>query len=228
MASGNSVPLRQRKHAKTRISLANAGLRLLSNKGWSDISVKELSADAHISEMTFFNYFPKKKELFLYIMRLWSLEIRHRIMSGGKRRGLETIHLIFDMVGDKIHEYPSALDEFRLMAAQDNISIRMCADQCDLTPLEKTLAYPKLDRIADLPATLSFSDIIWENLQQAVKQGELPEKTDLKLAAYSVGVIFHGVSTYGANSKKHDIKASYSGQLQLLWEGLRVRPGGRV
>ena len=49
--------LRERKYAKTKISLANAFMERLKTKRFSDIAIKEVCENVEVSEGTFYNYF---------------------------------------------------------------------------------------------------------------------------------------------------------------------------
>lgn len=227
MQSEKSVSLRQRKHAKTRVALAKAALKRLSDSPWSEISVRDLAEDALISEMTFYNYFPKKTDLFLYIMRIWSLEIRHKMALETANEGLDMIGVMFDFIGDKIEQYPHALNELRILVVQDRIAPKFCEDHDDLTAYEKKMIFPNLDGISKIPASLGFGTTIFENLKKAVESGELPKKTDMNFAAFSIGVIFHGVSIQAQDMKASDVKKAYRMQFSLLWNGLEKQYGGK-
>ena len=75
MSENTRPSLRQRKFAKTRLALAEAVTHHLEAAPFETLSVKALTERVQISEATFFNYFPKKEDLSVYLERLWTLEL---------------------------------------------------------------------------------------------------------------------------------------------------------
>lgn len=222
MADDVAVSLRERKHAETKVSLAKAAEKKLLGKKWAEISVKELVEEVSISEVTFYNYFPKKTDLFKYLMRLWSLDIRQKL-TGGEISGLAKVELFFDLIGDKIEEYPNALGELRLILAQDEMGRKMCKDSGDLSELEKHLAYPENEDITSHKASTDLGELIAESLKEAIQEGEIPKNTDLEYALFSIGVIFHGVTACAVNMAPTEIKKAYNRQVRMLCKGLNVK-----
>jgi AcrR family transcriptional regulator len=56
------VGLRERKRRETRAALSLAGLRLCFQRGWENVTVDDIAADANVSPRTFRNYFSTKAE----------------------------------------------------------------------------------------------------------------------------------------------------------------------
>jgi AcrR family transcriptional regulator len=62
----NDTPgLRERKKQATRETLRLAALRLAVEKGWEQVRVEDIAAEAGVSPRTFNNYFASKDEAFL-------------------------------------------------------------------------------------------------------------------------------------------------------------------
>jgi AcrR family transcriptional regulator len=62
----NDAPgLRERKKQATREALRLAALRLAVEKGWDQVRVEDIAAEAGVSTRTFNNYFASKDEAFL-------------------------------------------------------------------------------------------------------------------------------------------------------------------
>jgi AcrR family transcriptional regulator len=58
--------LRERKKAKTRAVIQESAFRLFRKQGYDATTVQQISAEAEVSEGTFFRYFPTKAQVVLW------------------------------------------------------------------------------------------------------------------------------------------------------------------
>ena len=103
-----NIPLRERKYATQKLKILDAFDEKLKAKSLADISVKEIAYELEISEMTFFNYFSSKKEVLIYFIELWSLEMQ--LLIDGKEP-IESIYLIFEKTAKTIEDNPNLFME---------------------------------------------------------------------------------------------------------------------
>jgi len=103
-----NIPLRERKYATQKLKILDAFDEKLKEKSLADISVKEIAMELEISEMTFFNYFGSKKEVLIYFIELWNLEMQ--ILIEGKEP-IESIYLIFEKTAKTIEKNPNLFME---------------------------------------------------------------------------------------------------------------------
>ncbi len=102
------LPLREKKYATLKLKILDTFDKKLKEKSLSDISVKEIAKELDISEKTFFNYFSSKKEVLIYFIELWSLEMQ--ILIEGKEP-IESIYLIFEETAKTIEKNPNLFME---------------------------------------------------------------------------------------------------------------------
>jgi len=69
------VGLRQLKKQQTRQAIYEAARRLFAERGFDRITVAEVAREANVSEVTVFNYFPTKEDLFYGGMHFFEEEL---------------------------------------------------------------------------------------------------------------------------------------------------------
>ena len=67
--------LRERKKLQTRQAIYDAARRLFADRGFQNVTVAEVARAANVSEVTVFNYFPNKEDLFYAGMRFFEEEL---------------------------------------------------------------------------------------------------------------------------------------------------------
>ena len=217
----NDLPLRERKYALTKFAILNAAKEKLHDKPLSEISVSELCSMVPISEVTFYNYFPKKSDLVLYFMQLWSIDLLWNVKKHKIQQGLGVIEEIFEFNARVVEESPNIMAEILIMIAHKRQEIIFE----DLQRAERLLFTAKINCPEEIQER-NLDEIILPNLQIACYQKELPKNLDLKRVYLSLLSILYGVPmsilyTTRANVHKK-IQSLYRTQLQNLWHALRL------
>ncbi len=116
--------LRERKKQQTRELIAEAGRRLFAQRGFDAVTVAEVAQAANVSEVTVFNYFPTKEDLFYGGMRFFEEKLlaavrerapgesvldafRRPVLDGLKRLGGDEAPLVIATAGNLISASPA-------------------------------------------------------------------------------------------------------------------------
>ena len=75
--------LRERKKRQTRQSIFETASRLFAERGFDAVTVAEVARAADVSEVTVFNYFPSKEDLFFGGMEVFE----EQLLEAVRRRG---------------------------------------------------------------------------------------------------------------------------------------------
>ena len=75
------VGLRQRKKQQTRKAIFDAARRLFAERPFEDVTVAEIARAAEVSEVTVFNYFPTKEDLFYGGMQFFEEDLLEAVRS---------------------------------------------------------------------------------------------------------------------------------------------------
>ena len=215
------MPLRQRKLAETRLGLLGAAVKAIDSSPLETVSVRSLCDAVGISESGFFNYFPKKSDLLVYFIQLWSLEMAwHAEKLAREKGGLAAIGEIFRLTARQIGEHPGVMAEIIAYQARSSDApvIR------ELTTAEKVLAFPELDGIENVRGA-GLDALIPPLIEQAVARGELPKTLDRRQSLLAIAAVFFGVPTTLRRLDGPSLEALYLRQLEMVWSGLRALPG---
>ena len=210
--------LRERKFAKTRLALAEAVTNHLEAACFDSLSVKSLCERVQISEATFFNYFPKKEDLIVYLDRLWTLELNwYGRQAAQQGQGLAVIEALFRYTSIQIQKKPGLMAE--IIAHEALSRVRRAGPE--ITAAERMMAFSDLDGIAEL-SDESLEGLLRSSLESAIASGDLPENTAISAAMVGLVSIFYGVPLAIQHSNAAAIGGMYRQQLELLWGGLQA------
>ena len=222
MAAATRYTLRERKFARTRLALAEIVTHHLETGSLDGLSVKALCEKAQISEATFFNYFPRKEDLVIYLDTLWSLElIRYGRQVAGQQPGLAVIEALFRHTAIQIQKKPGLMGEIIAHEAR----AREPAPRPEITAAERVMAFPDPEGIENGSGE-SLDLLLRTALQQAIELQELPANTAIAAAMVGLVSIFYGVPLAIQHSSPGSIGTMYRQQLEVLWAGLRTVAAG--
>lgn len=221
MQTAKPPSLRERKFARTRLALAEAAIRHMEKAPFETLSVKALCDQVQISEATFFNYFPRKEDLVIYLDRLWTLELNwYGQVANREHSGLGVIEALFRYTAVQVQKKPGLMGE--IIAHEAHARERVAGPE--ITRAERLQAFPDLDGIETLPDD-SLEHLLRNALETAIGNGELPPNTAVPAAMVGLVSIFYGVPLALQHANVAAIGAMYLQQLAILWEGLRVVSG---
>jgi len=75
------VGLRERKKQQTRQAIFDTARRLIGERRFEDVTVAEIARAADVSEVTVFNYFPTKEDLFYGGMQFFEEDLLEAVRS---------------------------------------------------------------------------------------------------------------------------------------------------
>ena len=91
------VGRRQRRAAETRLRLFRSALQLFADRGFSNVTVEDITEAADVGKGTFFNYFETKDHVLGVMAEVQLARIREAVDSAaaGKHRIHSTLHHLF-------------------------------------------------------------------------------------------------------------------------------------
>jgi AcrR family transcriptional regulator len=211
MAKSTAVPhfgLRERKTAQTKVALVNAFLEQLRTKPAEDIAVRQVCDAIPVSEVTFYNYFPRKQDVVAFHMALWSIRMQWQCANSGLH-GLEAVRQVYQAVAEGLTECP-----FLFPGAFQPSAIP------DISPAEIWAALPSMEGAEQLGAT-TLASLIRDRLEESRELGELPSSIDIDAWLPTALTTLFGVPAAIAFAKGRTLADEYSRQLDVLLESMR-------
>ena len=211
-------PLRERKHAKTKIAIMNAFIERLEKTRFEDISIREICKSVDISEGTFFNYFPEKIDIVNYYIHLVDLKTiwkAKKITPQGKYLAL--INSFFEKLSEEINNPNIIYQLISVMATQ-----KEKPKTITIPNIEREIAFPGYAGINDIQLNM-IDDFLRECLVGAVKNGGLRKSVQIDDVLVSLITILAGTLFAVKFENLNNRTYHYIRQLRLLWKGLGVR-----
>lgn len=206
------LPLRARKYAQTKLALMQTAVAWMEEKSLDEIAIKELCEAVEVSEATFYNYFPKKTDLLVYFIQLWTTETIWHIRQRSDLKGLPLIEYLFDYMAEYSQKHPRVLGEVLIFYVRKQAH----PTPHTITPAERLLAYPDCHGIEDIHEE-SLDVIFFEHLTYATQNGQLAPTTDIPAVILSLNSFLLGTPIAAKLHDLANLAPLYRQQLAMLW-----------
>lgn len=209
--------LREKKYAKTKLALLNEFIARSRVMKFADISIKEICEAVEVSEATFYNYFPQKKDVVFYHKALLGLRLGWIISNELKgQTPIQIIHEIFNIMSHSVEDRNLFYEFVMIMIAEEN---RRNALDFPLTAAEKYYAYPELKGI-ELIDYKNIEDLLRDQLENAKGQGLILPEVNIEEALISLFSIMIGAPLCMEKDAYPQFRAHYQTQLRWFWKAI--------
>jgi AcrR family transcriptional regulator len=214
------LPLREVKYAKTKLEIYKAFIKKLDSTSFDSISLDDFCREIGVSRRAFFNYFPYKSYILLYMVQISIIEIAiYTYQKHGKTAGLELVYTGFDEFGKRVIQYPDIIFEaFSCLYKQGTDLSKFLK----LTRAEEVLWNLDTSILNEVP-TLGFRELTITAINNAVLLKELPEGIKFETVEMALNSILFGIPLSLKNVGLKKLCEVYKEQLDILFDGLRFR-----
>ena len=102
--AASGIGRRERRGAETRLRLFRCALHLFAERGFSNVTVEEITEAADVGKGTFFNYFETKDHVLGVMAEIQIGKMREALLLGGK--GKRPIRSVFHHLLQRLAEEP--------------------------------------------------------------------------------------------------------------------------
>jgi AcrR family transcriptional regulator len=106
VAMAESTDLRARRRRQTTQDIHEAALRLARERGYDNITIEQISAEAGVSQRTFFNYFPTKEAAVAYAPLEIPGDLAAEFISRGKARRSVVLTELISVIAEHLGQDP--------------------------------------------------------------------------------------------------------------------------
>jgi AcrR family transcriptional regulator len=209
--------LRELKYGRSRLSLLKAFISSLDKTPLEDIRIRDLCAVAEVSEPSFYNYFPRKDDLFLYFISLWSIDVQLHIHF--KRPevipGVDSIREIFSYTAKGISQSPRLMKEIIAYQARTNTSQRIEEIRA-VTNAEKALAFGVTDELYNLHDQ-GLHPLLTQHITEARHRGQIPSQYDIQELTLLTAAVFFGIPIITLHQNADKLNDYYQKCLDMLF-----------
>lgn len=216
-AKEGTFGLREIKYGRSRLSLLQAFIDAIETMPLEDIHIKDLCKTAEVSEPSFYNYFPRKDDLFLYFISLWSVDVQLHIRHKKPivRPGIDSIREIFRYTAENVTRSPRVLKELIAYQARTDTSLRIGEIRA-VTNAEKALVFGEIDDLYTLP-DLGLEPLLTEHITAACQNGEISSHFGIPELTLLTAAIFFGIPAITLHQDAKNLNQYYQTSLDILF-----------
>ncbi|MFA5250193.1 MAG: hypothetical protein WC371_02140 [Parachlamydiales bacterium] len=212
-----TIALRKKKFFKTRLSLANAFVEKLKTKKFDAISIKDICSATEVSEATFFNYFPQKLDIILYLLKIklfktfWNIYNFPQDLSATGR-----IEKTFELFANEI-THPYIFFEIIFILGTQNLRMNSVAISKD----EFKYIYPECQKAGEIRLK-TLRRYFAETIQKGIQKNEFSKNISKPKLVRFLMTILKGVPLSTPLSEFNRIAALYQEHLSILWKVFQI------
>jgi AcrR family transcriptional regulator len=121
VAMAEPTDLRARRRRQTTQDIHDAALRLARERGYDNVTIDQISAEAGVSPRTFFNYFPTKEAAVAYAPLEIPDQLAAAFISRGKARRSVVLTDLISVIAQHLDEQPPSrrqTEDIKVVALQ--------------------------------------------------------------------------------------------------------------
>ncbi|WP_055405486.1 MULTISPECIES: TetR/AcrR family transcriptional regulator [unclassified Mycobacterium] len=191
----------------TRQRIIVATMRCVATAGYSRATIREIARTANVTSASLYNYFPNKAELIKAAIAARTDVALPRLRAAAARSGdaVDRIEAVLDESGRLMREYPDLAAFEWVIRAQGTGALD-----------------PHLEAGAEFQA---FREIIEGVIDEAVRNGELPNHCDRDSVVEAVYALIYGLVELAATSPPGDYHAALDSAKKMIRGTLFSRVG---
>ncbi|MDD4202934.1 MAG: TetR/AcrR family transcriptional regulator [Candidatus Omnitrophica bacterium] len=210
--------MREKKYAKTKVSLTKAFIKRVQQKAVADISIKDVCEEVGVAEKTFYNYFPHKTDLIEYHLQLEGKRILHQVDEKAKSGGpVKFIEVLFDLVAEHMENSKFAHEVMRFI-----LDYKYTKKKIKISEGEVSYAFSDI-KCPNKFLKVTIDEVIEQKVKEVLKQTKLKNQFLYKELTITILSILVGTPIIIKKLGLKDIKEKFRNQIQLCWKGLGIK-----
>jgi AcrR family transcriptional regulator len=199
MKRGGKSVLREERKRELQKRIFLKSIELFKEYGYDNVTVESIASTCGIAKGTFFNYFPKKEHVLLYL-------------GNSQNDYLQEIAQKYK--GEKMKQQLLFIFKELLTVYMDNSEL-----------LKLTLSETIRSALKDESRNISlFKETITALIEEAKKNEKINTRFDSKtIASVCVGIYFNTLIIWSVSQEENDdIVSIFEKQFEVIWEGIEL------
>ncbi|PWW07256.1 TetR family transcriptional regulator [Paenibacillus cellulosilyticus] len=190
--------LREPRKKKTKELIVRTAIQLFKEKGYENVTVEEITQLCGIAKGTFFNYFPKKEHMLLYVGSSYN-DLLNEIVRKHREGPLKD--RLMELFHDFLRLYLKHAELLRLVLIE---SIQSTSGSTD-----------------DTSNLTLFQQSIRQLLEEAKDNGSLRSRHDASdCAIVLVSLFYQTLLSASADADEHKLTADLQKKFDVIWDGI--------